>query len=68
MIYKFYSPLKVELEDEDFGEFMELDNNSIIECYDTIATKIKDYNHKTLNNNGLMEYYDEDETLKEIVE
>jgi len=68
MIYKFYSPIKVELEDEDFGEFMELDNNSIIECYDIIATKVKDYNYKTLNNNGLMEYFDEDKTLEEIIE
>lgn len=68
MIYKFYSPLKVELEDADFGELMELDNNSIIECYDTISTKIKDYNNKTLNNNGLMEYFDEDKTLEEVVE
>lgn len=67
MIYKFYSPLKVELEDEDFGELMELDNNSIIECYDTISTKIKDYNNNTLNN-GLMEYFDEDKAVEEVVE
>lgn len=38
MIYKFLSPIKVELEDSDFGDFISLDNKEILECYDAIAT------------------------------
>jgi len=67
MIYKFYSPLKVELEDDDFGDYIELDSKEILECYDIIATKVKEYN-SFLNERGLMEYYNRDEIIKKIVE
>lgn len=67
MIYKFYSLLKVELEDDDFGDYIELGNEEIIECYDTIATKIKEYN-SFFNAKGLMEYFDKDEVISQIVE
>lgn len=67
MIYKFYSPLKVELEDADFGDYIELGNDEIVECYDTITTKIKEYN-SFLKEKGLMEYFDRDEVINQIVE
>ncbi len=67
MIYKFLSPIKVELEDSDFGDFISLDNKEILECYDAIVTGIKKFN-SNLGKKGLMEYFDEDEKLKSVVE
>jgi len=67
MIYKFLSPIKVKIEDTDFNDFIELDNKNIIEFYDIILTKIREFN-KEFYKNGLIENFDKSNKILELVE
>lgn len=67
MMIRYYSPIQVMLEDSDFGDYIEITNEDVRLCYEEILTEIVKYN-EFMNEKGLMEYFDDDDEIKEIVE
>lgn len=67
----YYSPLKIKMEPDDyessFNDYEELDNRNAAQYFDNIRDTVDLYNYRTMNQRGLMEYFDDNQSISDKI-